>query len=142
MLILKLVIVTSALVGILKGFNWFNNHCYRKFGHAFFTRQAFWRAAVGFNLMMFGAYWYDAAARQHGDTLNGLVLIAVGFAIAIWLVYLNFRNTNLLYGIGGSAIQMWLFWSLAWIGIPVLIVFMFCQFMMLMDTRPVYIVNH
>jgi hypothetical protein len=63
MLILKLVIVTSALVGILKGFNWFNNHCYRKFGHVFFTRQAFWRAAVGFNLMMFGAYWYDAAAR-------------------------------------------------------------------------------
>lgn len=35
MLILKLVIILSALVGILTGFNWFNKHCYLKFGHTF-----------------------------------------------------------------------------------------------------------
>jgi hypothetical protein len=141
MVVLKLAFVLAVLVGILKGIKWFNSHCYRKFGHAFFTKRAFWQAAVAFNLMWGGAFWFVSAARQHGDTLNGLALIAIGFAIALWLVYENFRNTNLLYGIGGSALQMGVFASVALISIPLLVFIMVCHFIVLADSRPVYIVN-
>lgn len=35
--------------------------------------------------MMLGAYRYDAAARQHGDTFNGLVLIVIASHYGRWL---------------------------------------------------------
>lgn len=49
---------------------------------------------------------YEAAAHRHGDILNGLLLMAFGLGGLAWFVIGNVRKTDIVYGMGGSAIQI------------------------------------
>ena len=63
--ILKFAIVIGMLIGTIKGIQWFNRHCRRRYGHRFFTLRGFCLAAIGINCVWWGLYCYAAAARQH-----------------------------------------------------------------------------
>lgn len=141
MLILKIALMVAVFAGIVTGIKRFNTHCFYKFGHEFFTWSAYWRTVIGLCLIVAGLFWWNAAARQHGDTLNGLVVIAAGIAVLISLIYINIQRTGLLYGIAGSLVQLGLFYVLALVGVPILLFALVCQCIVLATARPVYIVN-
>lgn len=141
MLILKIALVVAVLFGIVTGIKRFNEHCFYEFGHEFFTWRAYWQTVIGFCLILVGLFRWNSAAQQHGDTLNGLLVIAMGIAVLIWLVYVNLKRTGLFYGIGGTVVQLSLFYVLVWIGVPVLILVLICQGVVLATARPVYIAN-
>lgn len=100
MLTLKIitgVVVAVLLLGALYNFNQFTT---RQFGHRFFGWPPLLAGAAA-GWMIFGGI---ALARD--ATANGLVLAAAGVAIALALIAFNVRRTNLVVGVGGSAVQM------------------------------------
>jgi hypothetical protein len=141
MLILKISIVPTVLVGVVLGIKKFNEHCIWRFGHAFFGKQAFYRTAVAVGLIEAGNLLGGSSAQHHGNVLGGLILVALGIGAASVLVYTNVKNTSLAYGLGGSVVQIAGFSVLAWISIPVLFIVLIWQFVVLSVAQPVYIVN-
>lgn len=126
---------------MVSGIKKFNDHCEWRFGHAFFTKQAFFRTAIALALIVVGNRWGGSSAQHHSNLINGLLLIALGIGIITVLAYQNVKQTNLLFGLGGTAIQIPIFWLLAWVSIPILFIVLICQFAVLSTAQPVYIIN-
>jgi hypothetical protein len=121
---LKLALIVAVVVGVAKGIQLFNRHCLRRFDHTFFTMRGFWLTAIAVNLIWWGLYFWAKATQQHAPTSDGLILIALGLAATAWLLYENIRDTDLLHGIGGSSLQLALFFPLAVCSFPLLVVAM------------------
>jgi len=121
---MKLALIIVIVVGISKGIQLFNQHCRRRFGHTFFTIRGFLLAAIAVNLIWWGLYFWAKAIQQHAPTSDGLILIALGLAATVWLLHENIRDTDLLHGIGGSSLQLALFFPLAVCSFPLLLVAM------------------
>lgn len=141
MLVIKLVLVVAVLVAFVVGIKKFNNHCALKFGHAFFTKRAFYFTAAAIGVYAVGQMWRSDAQHTHGDTLNGIVLMVIGALIAAWLVFDNVKRTNPVYGTLGSAASLGLFSVLAWVWLPLMAIGLVCYFIMLASAKPVYVVN-
>jgi hypothetical protein len=119
---LKFTATASVLIGLVKTIQLFNNHCRHRFGHRFFTRRAFWFATLGINLMWLGLYCYANAVRDHASTNIGLGVIALGLVPIVAIAYENVRKTDLVHGLGGSALQLALFFPLALYSLPLLLI--------------------
>ncbi|RDU94564.1 hypothetical protein [Trinickia dinghuensis] len=141
MLVIKLILVAAVLAALFVGIAKFNNHCASKFSHAFFTKRAFYMTAAAIGVYAVGEMWKHSSQQSHGDPLNGIVLMVVGGLIAAWLVFDNVKQTNMLYGIGGSVVSLGLFSVLAWIWLPLMAIGLVCYFLTLMSAKPVYVVN-
>jgi hypothetical protein len=122
--ILKCVVTVGALVGLVKCIQSFSRHCRRRFGHRFFTLRASWLAALAINLMWLGFYFYASSIRDHASINDGLVLVALSFVPIVWMVYENIRETNLVHGLGGSALQLALFFPVALYSLPLILIAM------------------
>jgi hypothetical protein len=124
MSLLNLAISLGILFGIAKGIQLFSRHCRRRFGYSFFTARGFWLAAVAINFLWWGYYFWATAPLRHTPPSGGLILIAMGIAATAWLIYENVRDTDLLHGVGGSSLQLVLFFPVAVYGIPLLVIAM------------------
>ena len=122
--ILKCTVAVGALIGLVKCIQLFNSHCRRHFGHRFFTLRAFWLAALGINLMWLGFYCYASGVRDHASINDGLVLIVLSAAPIAWMAYENIRETDFVHGLGGSALQLALFFPVALYSLPLLLIAM------------------
>ncbi len=141
MLMIKLLSVAVVIVIFVIGIRRFNQHCERKFGHAFFTKTAFCITAVVLCLLYAGYLWRQSALQSHGDGLNGLVLMGIGVLLAGWMVYTNVRRTDAVYGIGGSIAQLGLFSIVAAVFLPLAFGLLILQFFLSAGATPVYVVN-
>jgi len=119
--ILKCAVTAGALIGLVKCIQLFNGHCRRRFGHRFFTLRAFWLAALAINLMWLGLYCYANAVRDHASINDGLVLVVLSVVPIVWMAYENIRETDLVHGLGGSALQLALFFPVALYSLPLLL---------------------
>jgi hypothetical protein len=122
--ILNLCIIVCILLGAAKGIRLFSRHCRRRFGRSFFAVRTFWLATIGINFLWWGYYFSITAPLRQTSLSGGLFLIAAGIAATAWLVYENVRETDLLYGIAGSSLQLLLFFPVALYGVPLLVIFM------------------
>jgi hypothetical protein len=122
--ILKCAVTVGALFGLVKCIHLFSRHCRRRFGHRFFTLRAFWLAALAINIMWLGFYCYASGVRDHASINDGLVLIVLSFVPIVWMVYENILETDLVHGLGGSALQLALFFPVALYSFPLLLIAM------------------
>ncbi len=122
--ILKWAVTVGALIGLVKCIQLFSGHCRRRFGHCFFTFRAFWLAAIAVNLMWLGVYCCASGVRDHASINDGLVLVVLSFVPIVWMVYENIRETDLVHGLGGSALQLALFFPMALYSLPLLLIAM------------------
>lgn len=122
--LLKPALIVVIVICVAKAIQMFNRHCRRRFGHSFFTTRGFWLTAIDVNLIWWGLYFWAKAIQQHAPASDGLLLIALGLAATVWQLYENIRDTDLLHGIGGSALQLALFFPLAVCSFPLLLVAM------------------
>ncbi|BFG80540.1 hypothetical protein PTKU46_85740 [Paraburkholderia terrae] len=141
MLVIKLILAVVVIGALIFGIKQFNQHCMSRFGHAFFTKRAFYITATAIAVFTVGNMWRRSSLEGHGDTLNGIVLMVVGVLIACWLIYENVRRTNSIWGIVGSVGQLGLFSVLAWVWLPLMAIALLCQFLALASAKPVYVVN-
>lgn len=141
MTVLKIIGVIVALVAMGIGVISFNEHCDKKFSYRFFTKISFIAAAASIWALMAGHAWYTSSVDSGGDTLNGIVIMGIGAIILLGLVYFNFRMTNLLYGLGGSALQLGLFIPLAYIGTFFVLLGLVLSIFLFAGAKPVYVIN-
>lgn len=141
MLVIKLIVAVATIGLFAFCISKFNQHCTGKFGHAFFSKGAFFITTAALGMLIVGNMWHNSAIQQHGDTLNGIMVMAIGVLLACCLVYANIRKTNAVYGIGGSIVQLGLFSLLAWISLPFIVFGLACQFFLLLTAKHVYVVN-
>jgi hypothetical protein len=124
MSILNLAISLGILFGVAKGIRLFTRHCRGRFGRSFFTAHGFRLAAIAINFLWWGYYFWITAPSRRTPPSGGLILMAMGIAAAAWLTYENVRDTDLLHGIGGTSLQLVLFFPVALYGIPLLLIAM------------------
>lgn len=141
MAILKLILIISILISVVKAIVWFNHRCDCRFGHTFFTLRAFCQAAVGVNFMWGGNYFFQVALRQHTPVSGALILFAAGIGFVLWMVYENVRLTGLIHGLAGSALQMMLFSTVAMLFVPGVLIVLFLRFVAAGQTHTVRIVD-
>jgi hypothetical protein len=141
MLVIKLILAAAVVIAFVVGIKRFNEHCVGQFGHAFFTKRAFYFTAAVIGLYAVGNMWRHSAQQAHGDSLNGVVLMIIGGLIACWMIFDNIRRTNVVYGTIGSTGALGLFSVLAWVWLPLMAIGLVCYFFMLMSAKPVYVVN-
>lgn len=120
--LLKLTLFLGAIAGITKGIQLFSLQCRRRFGYRLFTKRGFWLAAIGINFLWWGFYAWGTAYLHHTPQSGGIVLMGMGLIAVAWLIYENTRDTDVLHGAGGSALQLVLFFPLAIYGVPMLLI--------------------
>lgn len=122
--LVKLAIILGAVAAIAKSIQIFSRHCRRRFGYSFFTKRGFWLAAIGINFLWWGFYAWGNAYLHHDPQSGGIILMGMGLVAIAWLIYENIRDTDVLHGAGGSALQLVLFFPLAIYGVPMLLIAM------------------
>ncbi|SHJ40301.1 hypothetical protein [Paraburkholderia terricola] len=117
---LKLAMVVGILLVVAKGIQQLSRHCRHRFGYSIFSMRGFWLAAIAINLVWWGYYAWATAPLHHAPAHGGIVLAALGIAAVVKLIHDNVRETNVMYGIGGSLLQLVLFIPVALYGLPLL----------------------
>jgi len=114
-----------------------NNYSYKKYKYEFFNMQNFVTTAIGYAFLFFGNNWYMDALKANGDLLNGGILIGIGAVTVLYVVYLNIKRTDLLFGLLGSLFQLILYVALTLGAVFALLIVMAA----LSETKPVYNLN-
>jgi hypothetical protein len=122
MSIFDLIISLGILFSVPKGIQLFDRHCRQRFGHSFFTARGFWLAATAINFLWWGYYFWVTDAVRHTSPTGELILMAMDIAAVAWLIHENVRDTDLPHAIGGSSLQLVLFFPVAIYGIPLLLI--------------------
>lgn len=120
MAVLKLAIVAGILLAVAKGIQQLNRHCRRRFGYSIFSMRGFWLAAIAINLVWWGYYASATAPLHHAPMYGGIALMVLGIVAVSRLIYENVRETNVVFGVGVSSLQLMLFFPVALYGIPLL----------------------
>ena len=141
MLVLKIIGAIVAILAIGCSLMAFNNHCNRKFSYSFFTKISFFVTAASLVLVLAGNSWRESATHSNGDILNGIIIMAIGVLMTLGLIFFNFKKTNLLYGTGGTLLQLSLFGVLSIFGMALLIPAAVLAIFFSPTAKPVYIVN-
>jgi hypothetical protein len=140
--IVKFVVVAGALIGVVTCIRFFNDYCRRRFGHRLFTLRTFWLAALAINATWLGLYCYTNTVRDHASLADGLVLLALSISVIVWITYENIRETDFVYGLVGSALQLALFFPVALYSFPFLLITMAIMLFASFKAGPTWLVDH
>lgn len=141
MLVIQILGGVALLAAVLAVLHFFDKHCERRFTHRFFTIPAFMATGISLVLLLVGNWWRVSAMQSGGDPLNGIVIISIGALVALGLIYVNFKCTNAVYGVGGSVLQLSLFGYLAYMSIPLFILGLVLWFIKDLDVVNVRVIN-
>ena len=137
MVVLTIIGIIVALIAAYIAIQFFNSYSMKKYKYEIFNTTTFAMSFVGYVAIFFGYDWYTSAITQHGDLLNGELLIAIGVIFLLSVVYLNITNTSLFYGIVMS-IVVEIFYLVA---TPPLLIFILLGIAYFSETKPVINVN-
>ncbi|MDD3462967.1 MAG: hypothetical protein PHW07_04920 [Sulfurospirillaceae bacterium] len=133
------IIGTCILVGLVwllvASIDRYSYMCYK---YKFFSWSNFILIFFSNLSLAFGYKWYTNAQIEGGDLLNGEILIFLGAAGLLCIIYQNFKYTSFSLGLFGSFVQMVVFAMLS--------VFFFIAILfviaLLFETKPVYNINN
>lgn len=114
-----------------------NKYTQKRYRYLFLDKVTLATSLSGYGALFVGYGWYMNALKNHGDILNGQILIGVGLALLIWTIYSNIKNTDLLIGSLFTVIQQIIYIAVG-IGGAVILFFLFAAFA---QAKPVYRIN-
>ena len=114
------IILLCIAVGL---FFYFDRQCKEQFQHVFIDKSSFITALIGGLLLFGGSAWREYAIKSHSDTLNGLIIAILGFLIICWMIFMNYKKTNLIYGTIGTSLQFFIFFIGGWVLLAFAVVF-------------------
>ena len=141
MLVLKIIGGLLALALVLFLLFIFDERCDEKFGHRFFKFSSLGILTVSVGIIQIGQIWYESSLESGSDTLNGLVLMIIGGLILLSVVLYNLKETNFVYGLFGSIIQISIFGTLAFISLPFLAAFAIFSILSYLFPEKVYFIR-
>lgn len=141
MVVLKIVIGLALLAVILFSLYTANLKCLKKFKIPLISKAKSGSLLISSVLLVVGQALYSQAKESGGDILNGIILMSIGVLIFLGIVYVIYKKTDLLYTLIGSVINLLLLLLITYIGLPLLIIYCACYVYLLLNAKPVYVVN-
>ncbi len=101
---LLVIFIIFVIVGMINDFS------ESRYNYEFFTWGNLFFTTVAYLSIYFGRKWYLAdLIAKNGDTLNGVVLIAIGGLMLLGLLITHMKNTNIIFGFVVGFIQFALY---------------------------------
>jgi len=126
------IIITLILVA-----QYSNEQSQRAYNYEIFNAGNFIISVLGYLAIYFGNGWYSDALKEHGDLLNGELLMGIGGLFLLGVVYINIKNTSLFYGLVMSVVTE-IFYAAA---TPVVLLVLLMAAAFFAETKPVYNIN-
>ena len=74
--------------------NYSNDKTYEKYKYEFFSWNTYILYSILYVLIYFGRNWYLESLKDHGDILNGILLIIFGICLLIYALINNIKITK------------------------------------------------
>lgn len=124
MISIKIITILVVLVAGYLAISKFNQYCFDRFDHAFFSKIGFYIVTIATLLFYYGLKWMQSLDKD--IALNGIVLFVAGAVVSLFLIYRNIKDSNLMFGAFGSFLQLAIFGFIAYQSIPFLFIFLIC----------------
>jgi hypothetical protein len=122
---MKVLIVVGVLLFLFFLFviiNYSNDKTYEKYKYEFFTWNTYVLYSILYVLIYFGRAWYLESLKDHGDILNGILLIIFGICLLIYALINNIKITKSFFkGLAFSSFQLFVYAPLSIVGLIALI---------------------
>jgi len=137
MVVLSVIGIIIALILVALFVQYSNEHSQRAYNYEIFNAGNFIVSVLGYFAIYFGNGWYSDALKEHGDLLNGELLMGIGGLFLLGVVYINIKNTSLFYGLVMSVVTE-IFYAAA---TPVVLLVLLMAAAFFAETKPVYNIN-
>jgi len=137
MVVLSIIGIIIALILVSLFIQASNEHSVKTYEYEIFNAGNFIVSVAGYLAIYFGNEWYSDALKEHGDLLNGELLMGIGVLFLLGVVYLNIKNTSLLYGLIMSFVMEILYAAAT----PVVLLVLLMAVAFFAETKPVYNIN-
>lgn len=124
MISIQIITILVVLVAGYLAISKFNQYCFDRFDHAFFSKIGFYIVTIATLLFYYGSKWMQSLDKD--VALNGIVLFVAGAVVSLFLIYRNIKDSNLIFGAFGSFLQLAIFGLIAYQSIPFLFIFLIC----------------
>ncbi len=124
MISIQIITILVVLVAGYLSISKFNQYCFDRFDHAFFSKIGFYIVTIATLLFYYGSKWMQSLDKD--IALNGIVLFVAGAVVSLFLIYRNIKDSNLIFGAFGSFLQLAVFGLIAYQSIPFLFIFLIC----------------
>lgn len=141
MLVLKVLGVIAIIIGIISVVGILNQKCMEKFQVPLFSKGTAEGIFIAAICLFAGMLWYQEALKSKGDTLNGIVLLALGGIITIGILISSYRKTDIIFGTLAAVIHIFLLVLMTYIGVPLFIIYIIGTLILIFSSKPVYVVN-
>ena len=141
MLVLKVLGVIAIIIGIISVVGILNQKCMEKFQVPLFSKGTAGGIFIAAICLFAGMLWYQEALKSKGDTLNGIVLLALGGIITIGILISSYRKTDIIFGTLAAVIHISLLVLMTYIGVPLFIIYIIGTLILIFSSKPVYVVN-
>lgn len=130
--ILGVLLSAAAVYGFIE---WFNTYSHKEGQYKFFSSEHTMAYVASYLLILFGYKMIENHWRD--DSLNGIIVLAIGIIILILTILNNFKSTKRSLAIKGTLAQVILYVPITVVGLIILAaaVAFFAQ------TKPVYNIN-
>jgi len=122
MISIQIITILVVLVAGYLSISKFNQYCFDRFDHAFFSKIGFYIVTIATLLFYYGSKWMQSLDKD--IALNGIVLFVAGAVVSLFLIYRNIKDSNLIFGAFGSFLQLSIFGLIAYQSIPFLFIFL------------------
>ena len=137
MLILSLIGLLATAFAVYTFILWFNQYTRIHAQYEFFTTEHSAAMIFSYALMFFGNSWMQTALINHGDSMNGGIILTAGVLLFVGVIINNFLNAPKRYALIGSIAQIILYIPIA-LGAVIVVAVLAAW---ASGTKPVYVVN-
>lgn len=141
MLVLKILGVIAVIIVIITVVSILNQKCIEKFQVPLFSKGTAGSIFIAATCLFIGMIWYQKAVKANGDTLNGIVLLALGGLITIGILISSYRKTDIIFGTLAAVIHLFLLVLMTYLGVPLFIIYIIGSLILIFSSKPVYVVN-
>ncbi|MFW1916251.1 hypothetical protein ACG9ZJ_21615, partial [Acinetobacter sp. ULE_I064] len=89
MISIQIITILVVLVAGYLSISKFNQYCFDRFDHTFFSKIGFYIVTIATLLFYYGSKWMQSLDKD--IALNGIVLFVAGAVISLFLIYRNIK---------------------------------------------------
>lgn len=132
MLILKLILLFLIYKYVPVFKNKVNSEYQKRFNIIIFSKENSKKPFISSVLILFGKMYMDFSKN---DKISGIILIAIGVAIMIYVIYDTYKKTDFLYGTLAAGLYLLILALQLLFGIMMIVLVMLAVGMMCIDNR-------
>ncbi|MBN2248806.1 MAG: hypothetical protein JW682_00510 [Campylobacterales bacterium] len=109
MLVLSIIGIIVGLFFVYGIVIYVNEYTLKKYDYEYFDLVTYGISAAGYVLIFYGNSWYQSALVEDKDILNGILVMGIGVALILAVIYKNFKHTPAKLSIFVTPLQQLLY---------------------------------